>query len=110
MLNKFFVLYRTRLYRPKVIVEYEREPFLCPIGNVRITFDRNISATSSVQDFLKPQIHTRPLMASGTHLLEVKYDELFPDYIYRELQLKNLSQTTNSKYYTARRLTGDFCV
>lgn len=110
VLNKFFLMYRTRLYRPKVIVEYERTPFLYRTGNVRITFDRNISATSRVQDFLEPQIHTRPMMPNGTQLLEVKYDELLPDYIYRELQLENLSQTANSKYYTARRLTKDFCV
>ncbi len=110
VLNKFFLMYRTRLYRPKVIVEYERTPFLYRMGNVRITFDRNISATSRVQDFLETEIHARPMMPGGMHLLEVKYDELLPDYLYRELQLDNLQQTPNSKYYTARRLTKDFCV
>lgn len=110
VLNKFFLMYRTRLYRPKVIVEYERTPFVYRTGNVRITFDRNISATSHVQDFLNPQIHTRPTMPSGTQLLEVKYDDFLPDYIYRELQLENLRQTAHSKYYTARRFTRDFSV
>ena len=110
VLNKFYLLYRTRFYRPKVVVEYERTPFLYKMGNVRITFDRNISATSRVQDFLNPRLYTRPMMPRNMHLLEVKYDELIPDYIYRELQLENLRQTANSKYYTARRLTRDFCV
>lgn len=110
VLNQFFLMYRTRLYRPKVIVEYERAPFLYRTGNVRITFDRNISATSHVRDFLNPIIHTRPMMPSGIHLLEVKYDDFLPDYIYRELQLDNLLQTANSKYYTARRFTRDFSI
>lgn len=110
VLNKFFVNYRTRFYRPKVIVEYERTPFLYRAGNVRITFDRNISASSRVQDFLKPKLYARPVMTSGMQLLEVKYDELLPDYIYNELQLENLQQTAYSKYYAARRFTGDYCV
>lgn len=110
VLNKFFLLYRTRLYRPKVIVEYKRTPFLYRTGNVRITFDRNISATSRVQDFLESTLHARPMMPVGTHLLEIKYDELLPDYIYRQLQMDNLRQTANSKYCTARRFTKDFGV
>lgn len=110
LLNQFFTLYRTRLYRPKVIVEYERTPFIYRTGNVRITFDRNISGTSRVEDFLEPKLCTRPVMAAGIHLLEVKYDELLPDYIYRQLQLDNLQLTANSKYYTARRLTRDFAM
>jgi hypothetical protein len=110
VLNKFFLHYRTRFYRPKVIVEYEREPYLYRTGNVRVTFDRNIAVTSRVQDFLEPQIYARPVMPAGMHLLEVKYDELLPDYIYNELQLDNLRQTAFSKYYTARRFAKDYCV
>ncbi len=110
LLNKFFLLYRTRLYRPKVVVEYERTPFLYRAGNVRITFDRGIAASSRVQDFLKPRIYTRPLMPGGMQLLEVKYDGFLPDYIYNELQLGNLSQSSYSKYYTARRFTEDYCI
>lgn len=110
VLNKFFLMYRTRLYRPKVIVEYERTPFMYKSGNVRITFDRKIAATCRVQDFLKPRIYARPMMSTGKHLLEVKYDELLPDYIYRELQLENLQQTAYSKYCTARRFNKGFCV
>lgn len=40
----------------------------------------------------------------GQGLLEVKYDELLPDYIYEALQLGNMRQTTFSKYYLCRRL------
>lgn len=110
VLNKFFLLYRTRLYRPKVVVEYERTPFLYRAGNVRITFDRSIAASSRVEDFLERRIYTRPVMPDGMQLLEVKYDEFLPDYIYNELQLDDLQQTAYSKYYTARRFTKDFCI
>lgn len=108
VLNKFYIQYQTRMYRPKVIVEYERTPFLYSAGNVRITFDRNISGTSKVEDFLNETISTRPIMKAGVHLLEVKYDEFLPDFIYSQLQLDNLQLTANSKYYTARVLTKEF--
>lgn len=110
VLDKFFVQYRTKFYRPKVVVEYERTAYIYRVGNVRITFDRNIAATAHVTEFLNSRIYARPIMPAGMHLLEVKYDELLPDHIYDELQLQNLQQTAFSKYYTARRFTSDFCV
>ena len=108
--QNFFLHYRTKLYRPKVVVEYERTPFVCRAGNVRITFDRNIAATARTSDFLNPRIHARPVMPTGMHLLEVKYDGLLPDYVYNELQLGHLQQTAYSKYYISRRVTREFCV
>lgn len=110
VLRKFFLRYRTGLYRPKVVVEYERTPFVYPTGNVRITFDRNITATAHVDTFLEPRIYARPVMPTGMHLLEVKYDGLLPDHIYHVLHLKNLRRMTYSKFYTSRRFTEDFCV
>ncbi len=110
VLRKFFLLCRTKLYRPKVVEEYERTPFVYRAGNVRITFDRNIAATAHVDGFLNPCIHARPVMPTGTHLLEVKYDVLLTDYIYNELQLMNLQRTAYSKYYVARRFTKEFCI
>ena len=36
-------------------------------------------------------------------LMEVKFDEYLPDYIYRALNLGTLQQTAFSKYYLCRR-------
>ena len=108
--NRFFLHYNAGMYRAKVIVEYERTPFIYKTGNVRVTFDRNIRATSKTENFLDPVLCARPVMQKGMQLLEVKYDELLPDYIYSQLQLDNLQLTANSKYYAARRMTKDFCI
>lgn len=110
VLRKFFLHYRTRMYRPKVVVEYERTPFVYSAGNVRITFDRNIMATAHVDTFLEPRIYARPVMPVGMHLLEVKFDGLLPDHIYHTLQLRDLQRIAYSKYYTSRRVTAGFCV
>lgn len=103
LLQKLCLLMQTRYMRPKVIVEYERVPYVYPLGNVRITMDENISASNRTELFLEKQIPLRPVLEAGQHVLEVKYDEYLPDYIYRTVQLENLRLTAFSKYYLCRR-------
>lgn len=86
---------------PVSIVEYERTAFVEQRGNVRITFDRNISGSEAVRSFLdKPPLV--PLLERGKHVLEVKYDELLPEYIAQVLELGCLQRSAFSKYYYAR--------
>lgn len=106
LIQNFFVKYSGSLLRPKVIVAYERTPFVYGTGNVRITFDRNIAGCAEVADFLKPDIVVRPVMPVGEHILEVKYDELLPDFLYNAMQLGHLRQTAYSKYYICRKFCG----
>lgn len=103
VLQKLNLLMRTRRMGPAVIVEYDRVPYVDRLGNVRITLDQNIASSDAAASFLEPEIPRRPVMAAGQHILEVKYDEFLPDYLYRNLQLTNLRQTTFSKYYLCRR-------
>ncbi len=103
ILQKFCLQQKNCLLEPKVIVEYEREPYIYKNGNVRITFDRNIRSSNRRENFFDDRIYSRPIMPIGQHLLEVKYDEYLPDHIYRSLQLENLRLTTFSKYYLCRK-------
>ena len=108
VLQKLNLLMRVRLFRPKVIVEYDRTPFVEKLGNTRITLDRNIRSSDAVSLFLEKKIPARPIMPAGKQILEVKYDEYLPDYLYRNLMLSHLRQTAFSKYYLCRKysLTG----
>ncbi len=101
--NKFALGWNTRRLRPKVIVDYERTVFVCPIGNVRITFDRNISSSADYEHFFDRTMKRRPVMPTGMQVLEVKYDEFLPDYIYKGIELENLQRTAFSKYYLCRK-------
>lgn len=101
--RKFCLYQQVRLLSPKVIVEYERVPYVYQDGNVRVTFDRNISSGNMVEHFLDESIVTRPVMPLGQHVLEVKFDELIPDFLYRAVQLEKMRQTTYSKYYLCRK-------
>lgn len=95
----------TRRLRPVIIVEYDRIPYVYKNGNVRVTLDYNISSCSAVEKFLENEISKRPVMPLGHSILEVKYDEYLPDFIYTQLQLHNLRQTAFSKYYICRKFT-----
>ena len=103
LVRKLCLQMKTKLLRPVVIVEYERIPYVLRNGNVRVTFDTNISSSSEVNGFLDREIPARPVMPSGWQLMEVKFDEFLPDYIYRALNLGNLQQTAFSKYYLCRK-------
>ena len=105
LLQKLTLQMMTRRLRPVVIVEYERIPYVYKNGNVRITLDTNIASSSEVERFLDPQVPGRPVLPVGQQLLEVKYDEYLPDFIYRSLMLPNLRQTAFSKYYICRKYT-----
>ena len=105
LLQKLTMLMMTRRMKPVVIVEYDRVPYVYKNGNVRITLDTNIRSSSAVETFLEEQIPNRPVMPAGQQLLEVKYDEYLPDFIYRALQLHSLRQTAFSKYYICRKYT-----
>ena len=105
LLQKLTVQMLTRRLKPVVIVEYDRIPYVYSAGNVRVTLDVNISSSSSVLCFLDETIPKRPVLPLGRQLLEVKYDQFLPDYIYRSLQLDNLRQTAFSKYYVCRKYT-----
>ena len=94
---------KSRYMRPKAVIEYERSAFVYPFGNVRITFDRNISASKYCQDFVSPQIRCKtPVLSQGVHILEVKYDEFLPDVIAQLLENGKMTQTAFSKYYLGR--------
>ena len=101
-MNLLAAAMRTRGLAPKVIVEYERTAYISRLGNVRITFDRNIAASAAVGLFLEPRVPLTPVLAAGQHVLEVKYDEFLPDPVAQVLELGHLRRTAFSKYYLSR--------
>ena len=105
LLNKFLLQRQLTGLKPKIIVEYDREPFVYKDGNVRVTFDRNIRSSNAVLNFFEERLNTRLILPCARHVLEVKYDELIPDFIYNSVQISNLRQTAFSKYYLSRKYT-----
>ncbi|MCR5688326.1 MAG: polyphosphate polymerase domain-containing protein [Lachnospiraceae bacterium] len=104
LFNLFIKEMKTSALHPAAIVEYEREPFVCPAGNTRVTFDMNIRSSSETDAFLADRpIDSRPVLLAGQSLLEVKFDAFLPDHIAHAIEHGRMRQTTFSKYYLARR-------
>ncbi len=94
---------QTQLMVPKIIVAYDRVPFVEKAGNVRVTFDNGISSSKDFDNFFNENLHGRPIMPVGQTLMEIKFDEFIPGYIKEALEVGKLSQSTFSKYYLCRR-------
>ena len=95
---------QSRGMMPGCIVEYARCAMVDEIGNVRITFDMDIASCLQPEVFLDGAADAfHPVMPPGMHILEVKYDELLPEYILQAVDLNTLRRQSVSKYVLARR-------
>lgn len=103
LIQELLILKQTRLMQPKVIVSYERTPFVENNGNVRVTFDDGICSSADFGTFFHTDLHARKILPQGQTLMEVKFDEFLPAYIKEVLENGHLRQTTFSKYYLCRR-------
>lgn len=103
MQKQLFGEMRQKCMRPVVIVEYVRYPFVEKNGNVRVTFDENISSSNETDKFLDKELIFRPIMEKGQSILEVKWDEFLPDYLKHHMQMDTLSRSSFSKYYLCRK-------
>ena len=88
----------TKILSPQVVVDYDREVFICEEGNVRMTFDMNLRAGSATGDIFDPELVTVPAYEEGCMILEVKYDDYLPDYIRSMLKPLGRWQSSQSKY------------
>lgn len=85
---------------PKTIVDYTREPFVFPAGNVRVTIDYNIRSGMRCTDFLNPDCVTVPV--SSAVILEVKWNAFLPDIIRDAVSLADRREGAFSKYAACR--------
>lgn len=99
----FMELYSKMNYQlllPNNIVDYRREAYVYPVGNVRITIDNDIRSDHCVQNFLKPYAIAIPI--SDVYILEVKYDEFLPEIVRGMVALSSRRSAAYSKYVASR--------
>jgi SPX domain protein involved in polyphosphate accumulation len=101
LIHELYVKMTTQGLAPKVIVDYTREPYIYPVGNVRVTMDYDIRTGLFQTDFLNPDCPTIPAMDSP-RILEVKWDEVLPDVIRTAVQLGSRRSCAFSKYAACR--------
>lgn len=98
LLKDFYLAYQTKQLRPRVIVDYDREAYTYPLGNVRITFDKDLRAGIDSWDIFDPTVISKKILTDGEMILEVKYDDYLPEHIHHMLQISGHNLSAVSKY------------
>lgn len=100
--REVYALHHARLLKPVVAVEYLREAYILAQGNVRITFDKEISASVGDYDMFSPYYEVRKVLEPGIMVLEVKFDDYLPDMIFQILKTAMTNKCAISKYVMCR--------
>lgn len=98
LLRVFYHECISNVMRPRVVVEYEREPYLMEAGDVRITFDRDVRAGVQGFDIFDTEMPMIEVLAPGTVILEVKFTDFLPNVIRKILPSKASEYAAVSKY------------
>jgi len=101
---QFYGIFKANHLRPKVLVDYAREPYVFPAEDVRITFDKNVRTAMRCTDLFNPNAITYPVWdLRGCMILEVKFNASLPQYVQELLTLGAAERTAASKYVFCRQ-------
>ncbi len=100
LIREFYYKMQQERLRPTTIVDYDREPFTYPAGNVRVTLDYHLRTSLYCSGFLDPDCVTVPV--GDDIILEVKWDAYLPDIVRDAVQLQNRRAAAFSKYAVCR--------
>ena len=104
LVKEFYAKIHYQNLRPRVLVSYEREPYIFGPGNVRVTFDSKIRTSMFHQNFLEKEVYDISATETPeTMILEVKYDAFLPGIIQDMIQVPSIRQQAFSKYGECRR-------
>ncbi|WP_324825845.1 polyphosphate polymerase domain-containing protein [Sinanaerobacter sp. ZZT-01] len=92
----------SRNYKPKCVVEYNRQAYYVEQNDIRVTIDANLRATEASFALFQPNLITYPVNKPGEITLEVKYNNFLFTYIKIILGHIGRTQISNSKYCRAR--------
>ena len=93
-------------YRPKVIVEYDREAYFLPYGDIRLTFDKNLRTYNfqhNIFDLSKSS--SLPVFLDNMQIMELKFSIPLPEYISKALSTVSLTRCSISKYVMCQRFS-----
>lgn len=102
--RQMYGVIRSQALRPKVLVDYMREPYVFPYEDVRITFDKDVRTAMRFTDLFNPHLPTYPVWnLKGCMILEVKFNASLPVYVQELIQVDAAQHTAASKYVFCRQ-------
>ena len=84
--------------KPKVIVDYDREPYVYTYGDVRITFDEHVRGGVFENELFDKALPVMEVLEPGQLIMEVKFTEYLPEIIRDLLRVDDCIYTAASKY------------
>lgn len=100
--REFYLKLTAGRLQPKTVVDYLREAYRCPAGNVRVTIDSNIRASIISTDPFDIDLPVAAAAGRGRCILEVKFDGFLPEFIQDIIQLNKCTSAAASKYAACR--------
>lgn len=100
--RELYARHHTQLLRPVVAVEYLREAWGMREGAVRITFDKDISASLGECDMFSESFEVRKVLEPGRMVLEIKFDRFMPSTTVQILKTAMTERCAISKYVMCR--------
>lgn len=96
--REVYLAHHIRLLEPVVAVEYLREAYIFDPGNVRITFDKNISFSINDYNVFSKYYSVCQALEQGIVVMELKYNELLPNVILQVIRTVPVDKCAISKY------------
>lgn len=91
-------------YKPKVIVEYNREAYYLSYNNIRVTFDKNLSTYNNFVDLINlKKSGSVPIFDEKIESLEVKYENNLPLFLKEVISKIPASRSSISKYVLTQK-------
>lgn len=94
----FYIACSSDYMRPRVIVDYDRIPYIYAPGDVRVTFDQQIRVGMSGYDIFDTELPMVQTLPCGELIMEVKYTEYLPQIIKNVLSVEHSNYIAASKY------------
>lgn len=101
---QFYGIFKANVLKPKVIVDYTREPYVFPAEDTRVTFDKNVHTAMRFTGLFDPHLPTYPVWdLRGCMILEVKFNGSLPPYVQELLTVGAAQRSAASKYVFCRQ-------
>jgi hypothetical protein len=102
LLRDFYLDHRRNLLRPVVMVDYLREAYVHPVGNIRITFDKELHTGLGPMAFFDHECTTTGIHEEHEIILEIKFDDILPLHIRGLFPNTIIPRSALGKFSTCR--------
>lgn len=101
-LNRIYYFFSRDYCRPVVLIDYDREAFLCQYQNIRVTFDKYIRASTIDFDLFSENVSMIPVFDKQVIVMEIKYRQFLPHSIREIISQCSGTRDAISKYCMSR--------